>query len=773
MCSMIRKIMSLLLCLAMFTGSASSSLIAKSKTNETEAVPVMAEDIVKKEPLVMASNEPTEKALEAAIRAVKAKIKIPKEFSEFNYSYYGTNSYSGVFWNLNWRTPDNSYIDVSLDQNNNIINYSAYDYSNGNRNIPSYLKEELQDEAEAFIKKIAPDIYPKINFVSSSYDSIYSNNYTYYFQRMEKGLIFPDNSVSIRVNAATGDITSASIEWLREARIPSGDVKLTKEQAAKIIGDNLNMKLTYKTNYYRIYENNQNDYVKKAFLVYEPELSYISIDANTGEVYLTRSEWVEMDLSRDEAKKEPNPAAGNLNGVASEMLTDEEITKIRELEKLISKDKAIEIVTTNKYLHIDDNLLSYTANLNQTYTRNAKDSSYVWNIRLRDNRPVDYNKNEDRYRAYANATIDAKTGKILSFNSSIKNSYDYESDKWLPVEVKYDRSYGQSILEKFLNSQVKSRFKKTKLVDQGDDYVLYYKEEELPVYGGYSYRYNRFNEGIEFIYNGISGSVDGVTGKIYYYNTNWDDDVIFDSPKNAMAPEKAFEHYISKDDFNLLYEINVINQYDPNYKSKEKYYDYSEAYRVAYEIRLVYRPDINPSYISPFTGEQLDYQGEVYVSSKHYHYKDIADTKENRDILLLADMGIGFEEENFNPEKLITEGEINQLLEKLGYWNSDSEKANASTKLLTREELAYDFIKRHGLEKIANISGIYTTGYSDENSIDPKYLGAVALAKGLEIFSEQGNNLFNPKSNISRRDAIQLIFQFVKINHQNYYEVTY
>lgn len=759
--------MSLLLCLAMFTGSASSSLIAKSKTNETEAVPVMAEDIVKKEPLVMASNEPTEKALEAAIRAVKAKIKIPKEFSEFNYSYYGTNSYSGVFWNLNWRTPDNSYIDVSLDQNNNIINYSAYDYSNGNRNIPSYLKEELQDEAEAFIKKIAPDIYPKINFVSSSYDSIYSNNYTYYFQRMEKGLIFPDNSVSIRVNAATGDIISASIEWLREARIPSGDVKLTKEQAAKIIGDNLNMKLTYKTNYYRIYENNQNDYVKKAFLVYEPELSYISIDANTGEVYLTRSEWVEMDLSRDEAKKEADTAADNLNGVASEMLTDEEITKIRELEKLISRDKAIEIVTSNKYLHIDDNLLTYTANLNQTYTTKAKDTSYVWRITLRDNRPVDYSKEEGQYRAYANATVDAKTGKILSFNSSIKNSYDYKTDKWLPIEVKYDRTYGQNILEKFLKSQVKSYFSKTKLVDQRDDYVAYYKEEDVPVYGGYSYRYNRFNEGVEFSFNSISGSVDGVTGKIYKYSSNWDEDIIFESPKNAMTPKEAFDHYISKEGYNLLYEINIINQYDPNYKSKEQYYDYSEAYRVAYEIRPVYRPDINPSHISPFTGEQLDYKGEVYVSSIPYLYKDIADTKENREILLLADMSIGFEGEYFNPDKLITEGEINQLLEKLGYWNSDSDKANASTKLVTREELAYDLVKRLGYEKIAIISGIYTTGFSDENTINPKYLGAVALAKGLEIFSVQENNLFNPKSNISRREAVDLLFNFVKANNMN------
>lgn len=769
---MIRKFMSLLLCLALLTGSASSSLIAKASANETKAEPVMADDTVKKEPLTMTSNEPTDKALEAAIKAVKGKIHIPKEYSEFNYSYYGTNAYSGIYWNMNWRTPDYSYIDVSLDQNNNFISFSAYNYSERNRSIPSYLKEELEDEAEAFIKKIAPDIYPKIDFVSSDYEGIYSNNYSYYFQRKEKGIAFPDNYVTVRVNAATGEIMSASIEWLRDAKIPSGNVKISKEDAAKLLGDNLNMKLTYKTNYYRIYDKGQNEYIKKAFLVYEPELSYISIDANTGEAYLTRSEWVETDFTRKEADKAPNATdEGMTAGTA--MLTEEEIAKIRELEKLISKDKAIDLVTSNNYLYIDDKLLTYSANLNQSYSTKAKENSYVWNITLRDNRPVDYSKEEDHYRAYANASVDAKTGKILSFNASVKNSYDYKTGKWLPVEVKYDRAYGQGILEKFLNSQVKSRFSKTKLALQRDDYVVYYKEGDEPVYGGYSYRYNRFNEGIEFAYNGISGSVDGVTGKIYYYNTNWDDDLVFESPKNAMAPKEAFDKYISKDGYNLLYEINLINQYDPNYKSEEKYYDYSEAYKVAYEIRLVYRPDINPSYISPFTGEQLDYKGDVYVLSKPYLYKDIADTKENREILLLADMNIGFEGEYFNPEKLVTEGEINQLLEKLGYRNSDSEKANASTKLITREELAYDFIKRLGLENIAKISGIYTTGYSDEYTINPNYLGAIALAKGLEIFSEQASNPFNPKSNISRRDAVNLLLKFVKNNYSNYYEVTY
>ena len=764
-----RKIMTLLLCLALVTGSASSYVMAKVDVIEPMVMPLMTEEAIRTEPASMTtSNEPTDKALESAIKAVKNKITIPKEYSEFTYYYYGSNSYSGVYWNLNWRKPQEySYIDVSLDKDFNFISYNTYSQKNRNKKLASYLKSELVDKAKGFIKKIASDIYPKIDFVSANYDGIYSNTYSYHFQRKEKNIIFPDNHVTVRVDAATGEVTSASIEWIRDAKIPSGEAKLSKEDASKIIGENLKMKLSYKTNYYRIYDYGQNDIVKKAFLVYEPDLSYISIDANTGEIYLNRSEWVETDFTSNKVESDAKADEAASGGTA-QLLTDEEISKIRELEKLISKDKAIEIVTSNPYLHIDKNLMTYTASLNQTYNSKDKDASYVWNITLRDSRPIDYSKDQDQYRAYANAIVDAKTGKILSFNSSIKSNYDRSSGKWLPIEIKYDRSYGQKVLEKFLNSQVKDIFNKTRLTQERDDYVAYYKDENIPVYGGYSYQYNRFNEGIEYEYNGIYGSVDGVTGKIYYYNTNWDYDIVFESPKNVMTPEEAFNHYISKEGYNLLYEINVINEYDPNYKSDKPYYDFSEAYRVAYEIRLVYRPDIYPTYISPFTGEQLDYKGDSYTSPEPYLYNDIADTKENREILLLSDMNIGFEGASFMPEKAITEGEISQLLEKLGYWNMDSEDINSSSKLITREELAYSFIKRLGFEKIANISGIYTSGYEDEDTINPKYIGAVALAKGLKLFPDNKSKLFNPKSNISRREAVLILFNFVEAETDSY-----
>ncbi|HPU63958.1 MAG TPA: hypothetical protein PK304_07370, partial [Mobilitalea sp.] len=626
-----KKLISLILCGVLFTGFLPAHIFAEELT--TKAVPALTENTVLQTPVSDSKkNEPSDSSLEAAIKAVKSKIQIPSEYSEFNFYYYGSNTGSNTYWNLNWTNPKNySYIEINLDKDNNIIYYYKYDSSKSGKNIPAYLKNELENKAKDFIRMIASQISSKIELVSSDYNGIYSNSYTYRFQRKENGVDFPDNTVTVSVDAATGEIRSASINWLYQAKIPSSSAKLTKEEAAKIIGENLNMKLSYKANYYRIFENGNYKTVKKAFLVYEPDLSYISVDAVTKEVYLTRNEWVVLDsnFSGNTTAAKEKFDQGTAEG--SSMLTEEEIAKIRELESLISKEKAIETVTNNPYPYIDKNLIAYNASLSKSYNSNDKKASYVWNIELKDERPIDYDK-QDYYRAYAYATVDAKTGKILSFKASLKDNYDHKTGTWRNVNVKYDKEYGKNIFEKFLSSQIKDRFSKTKLVDQRNDYIAYYRNNNEPVYGGYYYTYNRFNEDVEFPYNGIYGAVDGVTGKIYYYYSNWDDDIIFESPKNAMTPKEAFEHFISKDGFNLIYEINVINKYDPNYKSKERYYEYSESYLVNYEVRMVYRPDIYPAYISPFTGEQLDYNGEVYKAAKPYVYADIDDTKDNREI---------------------------------------------------------------------------------------------------------------------------------------------
>jgi len=739
-------------------------IVTANDSKVVNAAIAAGEPTPSKEVEVYGSKEPMTGELEKAILAVKSKIEIPSVYSEFNYYFNASSAYSNFYWQLTWRSPeDGSYIQVNCDEDNHITNFEKRDYSHNGGYIPAFLKKELKATADEFIKLIAPEVSSKLDYVDATYEGIYSGAYHYQYQRIEKGVIFPDNTVNVSVNSETGEAVSASIEWLYDAKIPSATTEITKDAAAVKIGKNLEMELVYYSDYYGIYDDTKHDQTK-AYLVYQPKINYISIDAKTGDVYLTRTEWVEKygngstsvtaESASDEADK------------GEAQLTEEEIAKIEELKKLISRDAAIKAVTSNQFLLIDKKLKAFTATLNKSYN-NGNEEAYVWNISLSDPREVNSESKEDNYRAYAYAQVDAKSGKILSFNASLKSNYDENKEKWNTVKIKYDKEDGQETLEKFLRREIKNRLDNSKLVDKVDSYIAYYKGE-TPIYGGYSFQYQRVNEGVLYSYNSIYGSVDGVTGKIYSYGSNWDDKVVFESPKGAITPKQAFDYYIQKDGYHLVYEVNEINIYDKDFKSTEQYYDYSDAYSIEKEVRLVYRADINPSFISPFTGEQLDYKGDVFKVEGPYSYLDIKETKENREILLLSDMNIGFDGEYFYPDKEITKGELTVLLQKIGYGYETTEDTNAD-KVISREEIAGQFINNLGLEKIAALQGIYQTGYADQASIEPKLLGAVSLAKGLDLIVGNQNNLFSPKSNVTRAEAVHLVLNFIKVQKTGIY----
>jgi hypothetical protein len=697
------------------------------------------------------SKEPTQSGLTAAINSVKATISIPGEYSVFRYYFNDASEYSNASWNLNWSTKDGtSGIQVNCDEDYHITYYSIYTDQTGT-GVAKYLRSELKSTAEAFIRKVAPETNGKLEYLSSDFEGIYSNNYVYNYQRMENGISMPDNSVRVTVNCITGEVTSLSVDWLYDVKIPDEKVKLSKEDATKLIKEQMKMKLKYRSDYVYIYDSVKSSGVKKAYLVYEPSLPYISIDGKTGEVYLTKSEWMKEGYGASAKEKATADAGGAVRGINSN-LTPEEQEKVEELKNLISKEKAISIVTGNKALYIDKDLIQYNANLYKA------DSSYVWNISFNDPREVNYEKDQDTYRGYAYATVDAVSGKIRSFYASIKDHYDEKNQKWNTVKIKYNKTESKKILESFLKAQISSRFKNSVLSEETNDYVAYYKEDK-PVYGGYRYQYNRVNQGIEYPYNNINGSVDGVTGKIYSFGFNWDDNITFEEPKGILSADKAMDYYLAKEGYGLKYEINQINKVNQS-KTKEGYY--SNQTRTEYEVRLVYRPDVTPSDISPFTGDQLDTSGKIYQKTADYAYEDVTDSVKYKNVLLLADMNIGFEGGKFLPEQPITVGELNNLLNKIGYYRDSTEKA-ADTSLITREELAQLFIDKLGLTKTANISGIYKTGFDDESSINSKYFGAVALAKGLGIVKGDMANKFNPTFKVTRADAVDMIMEYIRV----------
>lgn len=729
-------------------------VLAQGDMERTEAVPgsnsisVTSADIQAADVSAAGTaSEANSSDLEQIIKTVKSKISIPSTLSEFDY-YYNSNSYDlNPVWNLNWRSKDGSQqISVQSDKSGNIMGYNYYDGKV--RQAPKYLKSELKSKADTFMKKVAANIAGKVKYVDSESNGFYNGMYVYNYERVENGIPMPDNSIHIGVDFKTGEVRSYTASWLYDVSVPSSDTKVTKEQAKEKIGKKVTMKLSYQN----AYTTEADGTTKiKAFLVYTPDNNYVAVDAKTGEVYTTQNKWVVT------ATKESADMAAS-GSKADSGLTKEEITKLEEMKNLISKDKAIKVITENKSLLLDKNLNAISASLYKRTEYNTFGSGktdktiYVWSISMNDTREVK-NESKDTYRSYATAEVDAVTGKILSYNASVKNYYDTSTNEWKNVKVNYSMEQGKKTLETFLKAQIPDMFNKSVFTDTTDSYVLAYIDNK-EVYGGYNYNYERVNEGINYSYNGITGAVDGVTGKIYRYSYNWSDNVTFESPKGAMSPSNAFNSYISKEGYHLVYEVNNIHNLKEGLAAIN-----TDNYSVNSEIRLVYRTDINPYFISPFTGKVLNYDGTEYnKDANNYSYSDVNGLSSARNILILADLGIGFKGGVFNPSQAITVKELKDFLDKAGfYYNEDKVKLSENAASITRLDTSKLALKVLGYDNVAAIKGIYNIDFKDKADIAQTDLGYAAIAWGLDLLKVNSANEFKAGDRLTRENAADLI----------------
>jgi len=692
--------------------------------------------------------------LEKAILAVKKKVEVPTELTEFTYRLYNGSSSYDRYWNLTWADEEgNKRITVRCDDNGHILSYSKYD-SNEERLAPTYTKDELIEVAENFIKQIAPELKDNIVLRESVFNGIYNGTYNYIFERIENGIRMPDDTVNVSVNYVSKEVKNFNANWTYDVEVPDSTVAVTIEEAREKIGENIDMELKY----LRKYEKDGEDEVIKAYLVYAPNKSYVAIDAKTGEIYETHDEYHDMEEYGN--NKLMNSAGVTMDAMEESSLTEQEIEKIEEIKGLISKEDAIKAVTSKKeILLLDDNAKAVTANLskNYSYYKNSEDGEYVWNISFSDPRNVT-SKDIDTYRAYISATVDAKTGKLLSYNSSVRSYYDNKNKEWEDIKVKYNETECRNTLEELIKELEPEKFSQTKISDKSSNgYILKYIENK-PVYGGYSYSYIRMNEGLEYTYNGIYGKADGVTGKIYSYRYNWDENVEFESPKNAMSKEEAYKAYSNKEGFELVYEVNN-NHYIENNPKAEDYYDYEDLYKLRKEVRLVYRTNINPSNISPFTGEQLDYNGETYEEPAKKEYIDLEGFWGERSIQLITDMGYTVEGREFKPNEAITGEELNKLMQVIGFYMEEQEYKDIES--ITKLDAIKMMIKKLGLEKLAQIDEMYKTPFSDTNSD----IGYVALAKGLNIVSGDEEGRLNGDKELSRIEAVCMALKLANLRN--------
>ncbi len=786
------------------------------------------------------TNEPTTEELEAIIKIVKPKLEVPEECSEFTWRFNAKSAYSDASWRLTWETKDDAEkmlrVQVNCDIDGNITSYTFRDYNKQYGQLPEYSLAELEEVADAFLEKTVPEAAKNVKLYNAFGSGIYAGQYNYNYIRNIDGYIFPDNYVTVSVDYITGKVVQMNVDYDYVIDIAKYDTIISPEKAEEILGTRQKMELTYFTK--TIIDENTKDRTIKAFLVYQPLTSYLAVDAGTGEIYDTKSSWTVNDSFA-------GGAGGGNNGVTMDKaesesadeeyrLTEEELAGIKELEGLISKEEAIKAVTENEYLYINPALTAVSANLSKNYSADKTSSyqndngSYIWYINF--SNPVI----EDKYYgyAYADASVNAQTGEIISYNCNLNDYYYYSENKLDIPDIKYDAEASKKIAEEFLKKYAADKFENTVEGNYYSSNVI--KKIQLDdvntqnIYGAHNFGYTRVNEGIKFSRNYINVGVDGVTGKIYNYNRNWWTNIEFESPEGAITPEQALSYLISNEGYGVIYERNVTHIYTPVTESSKKdiciafvasvmatlenggdidvvidkyaknidreklidviksgdeeailefvcgyygvtveevektaneYVDTSLFYDKQASARLVYTCyDLGSTYVSPFTGKLLTSSGEEYkplVNS--YSYTDLAGHWIEKDALLLADIGIGFEGGIFEPDKPITTKEFISLSQSMSFYTAEKE----SDEIITRISAIRSIIDSLGYEKIANLKGIYKTDFADNGEIKEEDLGYISIAFGFGIVKGDGTNV-NAYSELTRAEALSLLLNAVK-----------
>ena len=704
-------------------------------------------------------DEPTPEMMEEMIVRVRPLIDVPEEYTEFNWDFNNGYKYGySSTWNFYWTDNETGEIAVTCDTEGRIIGYNVYNYEKErNAKLPTVSPEELLPIAQEFIKKTAPflkDVDLRLQEVS--YPSVFYNQvYTYGFIRYENDIPVPENTVIVGVNHVTKQVETFGCNMNLDVDFKKPEKMISAEQAKEILSETQEMKLSYKMK--TEYDDEGNVKSRKAYLVYSPVLSYISVDAETGKVYTQRNTWTSVTaptfgangsvndaLMKDEAATEESEAESGRY-----QPTEQELEQIALLESLISKDEATKVILENKDLYIIENAYLSDARLSKRYNYalplsedGEKQEMYVWNLY--------FLEPGDTYLGM-NAVVDAKTGELISYSADLPYTYIYEEYDLEEPKIVYTQEQAIEIASEFIKKQQPEKFEKV-VYSSANDYSVYkYVETEngdsFPCYRANRITFVRQNEGVDFTYNSFNMGVDRATGKITRYSYTWYDDVEFESPKDAIDAKDALMALYSYPGFGTNYEINsdytyIEGRYDSvnaDIYSRAVYSDYAS---VTTTIRAL-------------DGKLIDYSGEEVVFDETFgKYSDIENHWAKETIERFTWIGYGPDGDEFKPNEEITGEEFLELCSSVRIYANYEDTADFES--LTRMQAVEILIDSLGYGKVANLENVFITDFADNADFKAQDIGYAAIARGFGLIEGDGEN-FRPYDTLTRAEALTII----------------
>lgn len=717
------------------------------------AVP-MAEDALEK-----TLDEPTPEMMEAMIKKVRPLITVPEEYKNFSWDFRSGYKTSEPSWYFSW-SGDKGEISAECDTEGRIFGYYTYDYQSERKTVlPNVSPDELLPVALDFVNKTAPHLSKlDLRLEGTSTGSIfYGHTYTYNFTRYENDIPVPQNNMSVSVNYITKEVTSFSSNISLGLDFANTNSDIGAGKAKEVLSEVQEMSLSYRLK--TEYDDDGNLISQKAYLVYTPTLSYVSVDANSGKVYTERNTWEEYrfnssatgGIMMDSAAKEE--AADSENG--GYQLTEEELEQLAVLESLISKDEAVKTVLEDKDLYIPENAYVENARLSKTRydvkplgDNGEKEEKYTWNL---------YFLTPGESYLGANAVVDAHNGKLISYNAELPYVYHYtEFDIEIP-EIRISKDEAVGIASEFIKRHEPEKAESVVFSNEGAYSPMKYVENAdgstTPIYRASRLSFVRQNEGVDFTYNSFRVGVDYATGKITSYNLTWFDDVEFESPKDAISAKNALMALYENNGFGINYEINRNYTYIDGVVNSTSYETYTRA------VYSLYAPE--SSVVRALDGKLIDYSGEEITSDGFTgEYNDISGHWAEDTINRFVWIGYGPEGDKFNPNENITGKDFVSLCETLRIYG-DSEEIMKAESLLRMDavRLIIDYL---GYGKIAALKNVFITDFADNSDFSDNDIGYAAIARGFGLIEGDGEN-FRPYDVLTRAEAVTIAENVIEL----------
>ena len=693
---------------------------------------------------VLAAEDGADARLARITQAVKSTLELDTE----RYDSFQGDCYEQELaptWALRWSGADGS-LTVEALEDGTVVSYRLSEPDQPDvigSGIPAYpagSAEAVKQSAAAFLAKV---LDPSLETVElgdpEGLDQLDRSNYYFSGVILLNGLPSPLH-YSLTVRASDGQV----LRFWRDAAattclgdIPGASAAVTQDQAAQKLRSTLSLRLEYVL---------PEDGGTTAVLRYLPDnIHEFYVDAQTGAlVDLTELEQkmyggMKGESANDTAAAEAPAEAGGsglseaeqagigkLDGVLSQTALDTKLRAVQEygLGRYTLTSAAYE-------LDPGEDGESETVLCTLRYSRTAQDSVF--------------------FRTF---TVDAHTGVV----QRIYSSAPWDDTRSTSLSV----SQAQARAEAFLKTYYGDHFAHLALYQTDNE-----TSEGAPAY---YFTFARKENGYFFPENAYTIGIDVSDGSVSRLSFQYDEETVFDSPDGVLSAESARDRWMGTYEVALSY-LLVPVKLDRSDPAANRLIQMGLEYY--YNMKLGYCLDRESYYLGIDAKSGHPIEPEVYQSVPAY--SDLAGHWARADIEQLAQYGVGYDADVFQPRKALTQLDLVCLLASLqGYRlnpaTDDTQAINeayaiaysmgALTRaerqedaLITRGNLVKYLLNSAGYGPVARLEGIFTCSYPDRASIPASDLGYAALAQGLKLI--QG--AYDGAKNATRAEAAVML----------------